>query len=101
AGQDPLQEPAGVRAGMLRDLFGRALGDDVAALVAALGTEVDDPVRGLDDVKVVLDDDDGVPLVDELVENLEQAAGVLEVQAGGRLVEDVDGAPGGAAAQLL
>ena len=37
-----------------------ALGDDGAAVLPALGSEVDDPVGGGDDVEVVLDDDHGV-----------------------------------------
>ena len=41
--------------------FGRALGHDRAAAVAALGAEVDDPVGAGDDVEVVLDDDDVLP----------------------------------------
>ena len=57
---------------------------------AAFGAEVDDPVGGLDHVEVVLDDDDGVPLRREAVEHLEQLADVVEVQAGGGLVEDVE-----------
>ena len=71
-----------------------------AAAGAALGAHVDDPVGGLDDVEVVLDDDDGVALVDQALEHVEQLADVLEVQAGGRLVEHVDGAAGGALLQL-
>ena len=47
------------------DLLRGALGDHPAAAGAALGTHVDDPVRGLDDVEVVLDDDDRVALVDQ------------------------------------
>src|SRR5690606_13889316 len=58
------------------------------------------PVGVLDDVEVVLDDDDRVALVDEVLQHVEQAADVLEVQAGGRLVEDVGGAPVGAALEL-
>jgi hypothetical protein len=58
--------------------------------VAALGAEVDDPVGRLDDVEVVLDDDDRVAGVDELLQHVEQPADVREVQAGRRLVEDVD-----------
>ena len=42
----------------------RAFGDDVPA-PTALGAEVDDPVGRLDHVEVVLDDEDGVALVDE------------------------------------
>ena len=47
------------------DLLRRPGRDEVAALVAALRAEVDHPVRGLDDVEVVLDDDDGVAALDE------------------------------------
>jgi len=41
-----------------------------------------------------------LPLLDEGVEDLEEFADVLEMAAGGRLVEDVEGVAGGAAAQL-
>ena len=61
---------------------------------------IDDPVGVGDDVQVVLDDHHGVALVHQPLEHSEQLADVLEVQAGGRLVQDVDGAPGGAALEL-
>ena len=60
-----LDELAGVARRDLRDLLGRAGRDDLAAGRAALGAEVDDPVGGLDDVEVVLDDEHGVAAVDE------------------------------------
>ena len=84
----------------LGDVLGRALGDDLTAAEATLGPDVDDPVGVLDDVEVVLDDDDRVALVDEALEDVEQLADVLEVQTRRRLVEDVDGASGGALLQL-
>src|SRR5690606_16084300 len=68
--------------------------------VPALRAHVDDPVRGLDDVQVVLDDDDRVALVHQPVEDPEQLADVVEVQPGGRLVQHVDGPAGGASLQL-
>src|SRR5262245_23658016 len=64
---------------------------EIAAARSALRTEVDDPVRGLDHVEAVLDDHDRVAGVDELVEGREQLADVVEVQAGGRFVKDVEG----------
>ena len=82
------------------DLLRRALGDDVAAAVAALGAEVDDVVGVEHDVEVVLDDDDRVAAVDEALQHGEQVAHVLEAEAGGRLVEDVERAAGGAAREL-
>ena len=80
--------------------LGRALGDDLAAARAALRPEVDDPVGRLDDVEVVLDDDDRVAGLDEPVEHLEQLLDVGEVEAGRRLVEDVQGLAGRAPRQL-
>src|SRR5690242_6252261 len=64
--QHRLQERAGVAALLPDDLLGRACRDDLAAGVAALGAEVDDPVGGLDHLEIVLDDDHGVALVDQL-----------------------------------
>ena len=78
----------------------RALGDDRATAGAAFGTHVDDPVRGLDDVQVVLDHEHRVALVDKRLQHTEQLRDILEVQAGGRFVEDVDGPAGGALLQL-
>src|SRR5437870_8659075 len=85
----------------LRNRLGRAFGDDLAAVDAAAGAKVDHPVGGLDDVEVVLDHDHGVAGVDQAVEDVEELADVLEVEAGGRLVEDVEGLAGGAAGELL
>jgi pSer/pThr/pTyr-binding forkhead associated (FHA) protein len=76
-------------------------GDDLAAAVAAFGAEVDDPVGGLDDFEIVLDHHHRVAVVDQLVQHFQQLAHVVEMQAGGRLVEDVERAAGGAARQFL
>ena len=83
------------------DVFRSPLRHDSPAARAALGAEVDDVVGRLDDVEVVLDDDDRVALVDELVQHVEQLVRVLEVQAGRRLVEDVERAAGAAPRQFL
>ena len=74
---------------MLRNRFGGALGDDSAAAVAALRSQVDDPVRGLDHIEVVLDDDDRIALVAQSVQHVQQLTNVLEVQSRGGLVENV------------
>ena len=77
-------------AGDLDDVLRAALRDDLAAAVAAFRADVDDPVGGLDDLEVVLDHHHGVALVDELVQHLQQLGHVVEMQAGGGLVEDVE-----------
>ena len=78
---------------LLDDLFGRSFGDDPAPLDSGFGAQVDDPVGRLDHVQIVLDDDDRVSLLDKAVEDLEQLVDVVEVQAGRRLVEDVERLP--------
>ena len=42
------------------------------ALVAALGAEVYDPIGGLDDLQVMLDDDDGVASLDQGVQDFQE-----------------------------
>ena len=61
-----------------------------SAVVAGTGPEVDDPVGVGHDRLVVFDDDDRLAGVDEPVEQAEQLLDVGEVQARGRLVENVD-----------
>ena len=39
----------------------------------------------------MLDDDDGIPTIDEAIEDAEEDADILEVQARSRLIEDIDG----------
>ena len=68
--------------------------DDCAAAFAAFGAEVDDPVGAFDDVEIVFDDEDGVAEVDEAVEDVEEVVDVGEVEAGGGLVEEVEGVAG-------
>jgi hypothetical protein len=46
------------------------LGDDLAAGVAGFGADVEDPVGFGGYCRVVLDDDDGVPFIDEAVEDV-------------------------------
>src|SRR5882762_2941595 len=60
----------------------------------ALGAEVDDPVGLLDHVEVVLDDEHGVAEIDEALQDVEELSNVVEVEAGGGLVEDVERAAG-------
>jgi hypothetical protein len=74
------------------ELGGRALEDDPATVVAGARAEVDDPVGVGHDRLVVGDHDDGLAGVDEPVQQAEQVVDVGEVEAGGRLVEDVDAA---------
>src|SRR5579872_3594917 len=86
AGQHRLQELPGIRTPLAHDVFGRAGGDDFAAAIAAFGAEVDDPVGGLDDFEVVLDDEDRIARLDQRVQHFQQLLDIGEMQPGGRLV---------------
>src|ERR1700733_9030347 len=83
------------------DFLGRALSDDLATAIAALRPEIDQVVGSLDDVEVVLDHDYRVARVCQTAEHAEQPLDVVEVQAGGRLVEDIEGASGRAPREFL
>src|SRR5207245_8898046 len=90
----PAQHPPGVGGLHARDLLGRAGGDNFAAAIAALRPQIDDPVGVADDVEVVLDHHDGVAGLHQAVEDLEELLNIGEVQAGGGLVQNVEGPPG-------
>ena len=72
-----------------RHLFRRAFAYERAAARAALGTEVYYPVRGLDEVEIVLDDDDGVAALREPVEYADELRDVVGVEPRRRLIEHV------------
>ena len=48
----------------------------------------------------MLYDDDGIPLIHKLLQDFEQGLYVFEMQAGGRLVQHIQGIAGGFAEQL-
>jgi hypothetical protein len=58
--------------------------------VAGAGAKVDDPVGVRQDRLMVLDNDVRLASVDEPAQQRQQLLHVGEVQAGGRLIEDVD-----------
>ena len=81
---------AGERVRRRHDVVGRALRDDVAAVDAGAGADVDHMVGGADRVLVVLDHDHGVAEVAQALQRFEQARVVALVQADRRLVEHVE-----------
>src|SRR5262245_45106705 len=62
--------------------------------MTSLGTEIDHVIRRLDHIHVMLDQEHGVPGIYELIEGSEQTLDIGQVQARGRLIEDVDGVLG-------
>ena len=87
----PREIRAGDRlSGCLHDVLGRALGDDVPAMDAGAGADVDHVVGGEDRVLVVLDDDHRVADVAQPLQRLEQPRIVALVQPDRGLVEHVE-----------
>ena len=68
--------------------------------VAALGAQVDHPVGAADHVQIVLDDQDAAAVFDQALEGRQQLGDVVEVQAGGGLVEDEQRAVAGGLRQV-
>ena len=71
---------------------GRALGDDLAAVLARARAHVDEPVGRPHHLLVVLDDKHGVAEAAQPLERVDQLAVVALVQADRGLVEDVEDA---------
>src|SRR5262249_7981020 len=71
------QVPAGMRRVALGDLLGRAGRHDCPSLFATLWAEVDDEVRRLDHVEVVLDDEQRVSCLEQLLERGQQLGDVV------------------------
>jgi hypothetical protein len=71
----------------LRDLFRRPRDHQHPARRATFRPEINDPVGAFDDFEVVLDDEQAVAFVDEALQQFHQQRDVIEVQAGGRFVE--------------
>ena len=87
---------AGAGTAAVREAFDRATCSGVPQATTrppfspALRAEVDDAVGGGDQVEVVLDDDHGVAAVHEALEGGDEPRHVGHVEAGRRLVEDVE-----------
>ena len=88
AQDDVTQKSSGVRALNLRDLLRCSSGDDLAAFVAGFRSEIDDPVGAFNHFEIVLDHDERMPGVDQSLEQLQQNRDIIEMQSGGRFVED-------------
>ena len=86
------QERAGDRARLGEDGLERPVGDDLAAVLARPGPDVDDPVGRPDRLLVVLDDEDRVAEVAQPGQRRDELGVVALVEADRRLVEDVQDA---------
>ena len=83
---------AGERLRVARHLFRGAGGDDPSTLIAAVWAQIDQPVGGLDDIEIVLDDQQGSAGFLELAKSGEKFGDVIEVETSRGLVENVEDA---------
>src|SRR5690606_2835766 len=67
--------------------------NDLPASCSSLRSQVDHPVGGLDQVKVVLYHNHGVPLVHKLLDHFDQHPDILKMESGCRLVHDIESVP--------
>ena len=83
-----LEEACGVAVLAQSHLFGLAATEELPASCSTFRSQVYHMVGTLDDIHIVLDDDKRMPALDECVKGIQQASYVVEMKAGGRLVED-------------
>src|SRR6185295_19579448 len=83
------QETARVRALAGRDLLRRAGDHHFTARMAAFRAQVDDVVRGLDDIHMMLDCKNRVSGVHQTMQAVEQALDVREMEPRSRFVQNI------------
>ena len=94
------QKPSRVSCLRSGDLFGGPLRDDGAATIAAFRPKIDNPVGASDDVQIMLDDQHAATGLNQPLKRVEQLCDVVEMQSGGRLVEDEQRALAGCLRQM-
>jgi hypothetical protein len=77
---------------ILSHYFRCTLGDDWPAAGAPLGAKIDKVIGGFDHIQVVLDNDHRIPVIHQTMEHIQELLDIDEVQARGRLVDDLKGA---------
>ena len=72
------------------DLFRGSLGNHGSSPVSALGSHIDDIIRRLNNIQVVLNHHNRIAAFRQLMQNRAELGDIVEVQAGSRLVQDVN-----------
>ena len=75
---------------MLSHLLRRAADNNLTTLVTPLGPQVDQPVRTADHIQIVFDADDRIALVNQTLHHVHQLVDVIEAEAGGRLINQIE-----------
>ena len=83
------QECADFRLRVSRNRVDRALCDHIAAVFSGLRSHLDEPVRVLEDFRVVIHQHDRVAVRDQIAHNTAQTLDIGRMQANGRLIEHI------------
>lgn len=83
------QIPASMRPRMTHDFPNRSGNHDLTPIVTAFGPQVNNMIRRLNDIQVMLDNDDSVSRVHQLFEYLNQMVYIGKMKAGGRLIQNI------------
>lgn len=62
----------------------------VLPALTAFRSHIYDIVCHFDNVKIMLDNNDRIALIDQLVQHIHQHADILKVQSGGRLIKNIE-----------
>ena len=73
---------------------------DLPTAIAALGTDIDDPVGGLDQIEVMFNDDDGVAFIHQALQHPQQQIYIVKVQPSRRFIKDIQSVPSRTLTQL-
>jgi hypothetical protein len=80
-----------MRIGNFGNPFGFSRENERASGVPALRADVDEVVGVGDDVEIVFDGDDGIPFLDETVQDVEELGDVGKMESGRRFVQNIEG----------
>ena len=94
------EEVPGVRAAVLADSLRCPGGDDFAATIATFRPDINGPVCRFYDIQVMFDDDNCIAVIAQTVQYAQQLFNIVEVQTGGRFIENVQGVAGVAFGEL-
>ena len=81
---------SGVGLRYLRHLFRCSLRNDRSTAVSAFRSHVDDVIRRLDHVQIVLNNHHGIAAVGQSPQNLDQLVHIRKMESGRRLIQNVD-----------
>lgn len=91
AREDFSQEVARVADLARGDVLRSAARNDLTARVTGVWSEINDPVRTLDHIEIVFDNQHGTAGIHQSLEHLDQYTDVIKVEARGGLVEKKQG----------